>query len=79
MTDKTKGLLNRFKIQRLDGTDKPGCKHFCCSYFVLDLTHDPHAIPAIRAYIKSCGSDGYVQLARDLHQLVDCTTYVSNP
>lgn len=59
------GLFNKFKVSRVDGTDKLGGKHHGCDYFVLDLTHDVHAREAIRAYAKSCAPD-YPQLASDL-------------
>lgn len=65
MSDKTKGLFGKFYVTRKDGRDRPGEKHDGCEYFVLDLTHDPHAIPAIRAYAKSCRAD-YPALAADL-------------
>ena len=60
-----RGLHGKFYVQRVDGKDQPGCKHAGCKYFVLDLTHDPHAIPAIRAYIDSCRS-ARPMLANDL-------------
>lgn len=55
--DAFRGLYGKFKIERVDGLSEPGQKHDGCSYFVLDLTHDPHAIPAIRAYVESCEAD----------------------
>ena len=63
--DKVRGLYNKFDIKRVDGRSVRGEKHEGCEYFVLDLTHDPHALPAIKAYIKSCG-DNYPVLAADL-------------
>lgn len=68
MGDKTKGLFNKFHVMRMDGRDLPGEKHAWCKYFVLDLTHDPHAVPAIRAYAESCRAD-YPALAADLDRL----------
>lgn len=47
-------LYRKFHVERIDGTDQPGGKHECCEYFVLDLDHDPHAAPALRAYAASC-------------------------
>jgi hypothetical protein len=48
------GILKRFDVYRVDGRDQLGEKHHDCEYFVLDLTHDPFAIPAIRAYADAC-------------------------
>jgi hypothetical protein len=65
MGDKTKGLIDKFIVKRRDGRDAPGEKHDGCEYFVLDLTHDIFAIPAIEAYIISCKEE-YPFLAGDL-------------
>lgn len=43
----------RYLVSRRDKRDLPGEKHYGCSYFVLDLTHDPAAIPAIIAYANA--------------------------
>lgn len=59
------GLYEKFAVSRTDGSSLPGGKHHDCEYFVLDLDHDPHAIPALEAYIQSCQVD-YPLLARDL-------------
>ena len=64
-TDKQRGLYGKFNVTRTDGRSAPGEKHENCMYFVLDLTHDKHALPAIEAYIKSCGSQ-FPYLAEDL-------------
>lgn len=47
MGDRARGLYNKFRVERVDGKQK---KHANCDYFVLDVTHDPHAIPALLAY-----------------------------
>lgn len=72
MGDKTRGLYpdGKFVVQRKDGTDAPGGKHDGCEYFVLDLSHDQHAIPAVRAYATSARRGGYELLANDLEALV---------
>lgn len=54
MDKRTTGLFNKFNVTRTDGTDAPGGKHEGCEYFVLDLTHDPFAMAAIRAYADAC-------------------------
>ena len=38
-----RGLYEKFAVERTDGKSKIGEKHEGCEYFVLDLTHDPHA------------------------------------
>lgn len=70
MGDKNKGLYQKFIVTRTDGKDKPGCKHHGCRYFVLDLTHDKHAIMALKGYVLSCG-DEYPLLADDLISIID--------
>lgn len=64
--DKRRGLYNKFSIMRIDGNSAYGQKHHECDYFVLDLTHDPLAIPAIRAYAIEASKAGYTKLAEDL-------------
>ncbi len=63
------GLYNKFNVTRTDGQSAPGRKHFCCDYFVLDVTHDPHAQAALKAYADSCEAD-YPLLAKDLRAKV---------
>jgi hypothetical protein len=50
------GLFHKFDIRRVDGSDRPGGKHYGCRYYVLDLTHDQHAPAAMRAYAAACRS-----------------------
>lgn len=69
--DKTKtGLYRKFDVRRTDGSDAPGQKHDGCAYFVLDLTHDEHAVAAIRAYARSCATE-FPMLAADLRSWAD--------
>jgi hypothetical protein len=65
MGDKAKGIYAKFKVERLDGRDQPGEKHHQCSYFVLDISCDPHALAAVKAYGESCAED-YPMLSADL-------------
>ena len=67
--DSVKGLYHKFFVTRTDGRSGPGGLHENCKYFVLDLTHDKHAIPAIQAYAKSCRKKNPV-LADDLQAVV---------
>ena len=70
MDKKSLGLYGKFNVTRTDGKDTPGNKHENCQYFVLDVTHDPHAKPALLAYADACEADGYGALASELRQLV---------
>ena len=67
MGNKSVGLYNKFIVNRMDGRDEIGKKHYGCEYFVLDLDHDPHAIAAIFAYADSCHAD-YPALSKDLYE-----------
>lgn len=68
---KSLGLFNKFTVTRNDGKDAPGGSHEGCRYFVLDVTHDPHAKAALAAYADSCEPDGYKALADDLRKLLN--------
>lgn len=59
------GMFRKFSVQRVDGSDVVGGKHFGCRYFVLDMDHDAHAPAALRAYAKSCRAT-HPELAADL-------------
>lgn len=60
------GMFRKFMVLRADGADKKVTdKHFNCEYFVLDLTHDPAAKPALRAYADAIEAT-HPFLARDL-------------
>ena len=48
------GLINKYAVRRRDGRDTQGDKHRNCRYFVLDVSHDPFAVPALRAYAEAC-------------------------
>lgn len=69
MGDKTRRLYGKFYIERTDGKSAPGEKHDGCDYFVLDLTHDPHALPALEAYMLASRAE-YPLLAADLERKV---------
>ena len=62
---RSEGLYRKFHVTRTDGRSQKGRKHHGCEYFVLDLDHDPHALPALKAYEESCRAD-YPALAYDL-------------
>ena len=63
-TDK-RPLYRKFHITR----DDPTGKHANCFYFVLDVDHDKHAIPALEAYAKDCAEERPT-LSRDLEAIV---------
>jgi hypothetical protein len=65
-SNKERGLYGKFNVDRTDDTDGPGMKHEGCQYFVLDLDHDPLALPAIDAYVIAARLKGYHKLADDL-------------
>lgn len=48
------GLFDKYLVQRRDGSDLPGRKHFGCRYFVLDIDHDPFSKIALAAYSLAC-------------------------
>ena len=61
------GIYRKYKVERADGSGAPGKKHEGCSYYVLDLNHDPYARPAILAYADACEKTHPV-LAADLRE-----------
>lgn len=69
MSNKSRGIYHKFDISRTDGSSLPGGKHANCSYFVLDLDHDPYAKAALKAYADAC-RDSYPKLASDLYDQI---------
>jgi len=69
MSDPSRGLYCKYRVERTDGTSNPGGKHHGCEYFVLDVSCDPHAVSALNGYIQSCEAS-YPLLARDLKQML---------
>ena len=63
------GVYKKFHVYRCDGSSAPGERHENCPVFVLDLVHDPHAVPALRAYAESCRRT-HPQLAIDIWNTV---------
>lgn len=62
-------IHGKYRVERTDGSSEPGGKHHECVYFVLDVTHDEHAIAALRAYARACRADN-PELAADLRAIV---------
>lgn len=67
--ERPEGLYGKFHVSRRDGRDRPGGDREAAQYFVLDLTYDPYAIPALETYADRCETC-YPQLSRDLRQQV---------
>ena len=63
------GIYTKYYVRRTDGKDLPGEKHDGCFLFVLDVSHDPHALPAIQSYADSCQGD-YPILAQELRDRI---------
>mgnify|MGYP001773749872 CR=1 FL=1 len=61
------GLVGKYRVQRVDGSDQPGGKHHGCRYFVLDMDHDPYAPVALGVYAAICEQQ-YPKLAVDLRE-----------
>jgi len=52
-----KAIYPKYMVYRMDGKDNVGEKHEKCDLFVLDLTHDPAAIPAMAMFVTACADD----------------------
>lgn len=60
------GLFRKWLVQRVDGKDQDVLdKHYNCQCFVLDVTHDPAAKPALEAYAFAIEAT-HPALARDI-------------
>jgi hypothetical protein len=64
-----RGIYHKFVVTRTDGRSAPGEKHADCFCFVLDAYHDPHALPALKAYADAC-EPTHPMLAADLRTLI---------
>ena len=73
MSDKNKGIYEKFTVYRNDGKSAVGAKHHGCEYFVLDLTHDKYAAAALKAYAEACKLE-FPLLASDVRLLADGVT-----
>ena len=60
------GLFRKWIVRRADGQDEDVLhKHYNCEIFVLDVTHDPAAKPALEAYAFAIEAT-HPYLARDI-------------
>lgn len=64
------GLFHKFRVERVDGRDRPGGDKEGAFYFVLDVANDPYARTALVAYAEACKYDEN-ELAQDLLGLVE--------
>lgn len=68
INDSDRGIYDKYDVRRTDGSSEPGGKHHGDQHFVLNLTTDKHAVPAILTYAESCQQD-FPALARDLRAI----------
>lgn len=66
-SDAQRGFYWKYTVTRVDGD--PEDKHGACKHFVLDLTHDPFAVPALQAYASACEAS-FPKLAADVRALL---------
>lgn len=64
------GLYQKFRVERVDGKDRPGGPKSGAWYFVLDAFHDPYGRRAARAYADACEEE-LPQLAADIRAQLD--------
>jgi len=69
---KNVGFYNKYTVIRNDGKSAVGEKHHNCVYFVLDMSCDEYARPALKAYAEAC-ADKHPELAKDLLSYVNGT------
>lgn len=67
--DQDRGVYRKYKVTRADGSSKKGGKHEACTYFVLDLEHDPFALPALKAYADACAAT-HPELAKEIRRIL---------
>lgn len=67
--ERERGLWPKFRVERTDGSSKPGGKHEHCMMFVLDVVHDEHARPALAAYANNVREE-FPHLAADLFEVL---------
>jgi hypothetical protein len=65
--DRERGPYKKYIVKRVDGSHRKGRKHEFCKYHVLDLDHDPYALPALKAYADAC-SAMYPKLAASIYE-----------
>ena len=68
-SDEDRGLYTKYKVTRTDGRSRKGQRHEGCSYYVLDLDHDPYSIAALEAYSDSC-AETFPALSDDIKRKV---------
>jgi hypothetical protein len=64
------GYYEKYNVSRKDGRDAPGGDREGADYFTLDLTNDPYALVALKAYVNA-SKDELPALAQDLEAKFD--------
>lgn len=72
-SDADRGLYAKFKVTRSDGSSRKGRRHEGCSYYVLDLDHDPYSIAALLTYSDAC-AETFPALSDDIKRKVEQIT-----
>lgn len=62
-------IYQKFTVTRTDGSFEQGGKHYHCFQFVLDVDHDPFALPALTAYANACRKTR-PELAKNVERIV---------
>lgn len=66
----TQGVYPKFLVSRRDGRDFGNGDRKYADYFVLDLTYDPYALIALKAYVEAVKAE-YPLLAKDLSSKIE--------
>jgi len=69
MAEQTTERLERAKFEVRRTNPEAQARHPLCRHFVLDLDHDPHALPALHAYALAAAGE-HPELAEDIHTLL---------
>ena len=64
------GLIEKYRVKRVDQRDKPGQKHENCLYFVLDIAHDRYARAGIFAYATACKQE-FPKMSKQLFMIAN--------
>ena len=73
----TYALDDKYMVFRRDGQDRMGRKHFKDDYFVIDLTHDPHAVLILNTYADAVRKEDpeFATQLDETAQLIDENTH----
>ena len=65
----SQGYYHKYDVKRVDEGGNEDIVHEACDFFVLDLTHDVHAVKALRQY-RDAMVGVNMDLARDLTDIL---------